>query len=140
MGKQTKRKVAKEDAFKASGERAVAGPVKTTSASLQTKLDELAALAAADDKVGFVKAFVPLDLSKADAGGFLDDLTNGPEAAGQWANLAAEIIAIAEGRKVARIEGDQSSEACFFFEHPLLPKCDREVVFDFKAGEWRAQA
>ena len=84
---------------------------------------------ALDDRASFVQAFVPLDLSPADADAYLQDLTTAAEAAGTWRNLAAEIAALASGRGVRQIQGDQASRAVFFFEHPLLPGCDREVCF-----------
>jgi len=113
--------------------------LQTTSSSLQAKLDQLTHLAAADDRAGFVSQFVPLDLSAADAAAYLQDLTTAPEAEGQWTNLIAEIAAIRCGRGVDRIEGDQVARAVFHFEHPLLPKCDREVGFVCVGGEWRAE-
>lgn len=61
------------------------------------------------------------------------------QADGQWSNLAAEIAVIAAGQGVLKIEGDQISEAVFFFEHPLLEGCDREVSFVCVEGEWRAE-
>ena len=115
-------------------------PLRTSSPSLQAKLDQLVALASADDRAGFVAAFVPLDLSAQDAEGYLGDLTTAPEAEGQWTNLVAEIAAIATGTGVVKIEGDQVCEAVFFFWHPLLEGCDREVAFvSDGTGEWRAQ-
>jgi hypothetical protein len=113
--------------------------LKTSSESLQSKLDLLVALAAANDRVGFVNSFVPLDLTADDTAGYLQDLTDGPEAEGQWQNLIAEIRAISVGVGVNRIGGDQVKVACFFFAHPTLDGCDREVVFTCSAGEWRAE-
>ena len=115
--------------------------LQTTSASLQAKLDQLTALAAANDRAQFVQQFVPLDLSAADTEGYLQDLTTAPEANGQWTNLVAEIAAITAGRGVTKIEGDQTTRTVFFFEHPLLPGCDREVTFCCAPGssEWRAE-
>jgi hypothetical protein len=92
-----------------------------------------------DDRAGFVAQFVPLDLSPQDVAGYLRDLTTAPEAEGQWRNLAAEIAAISAGSGVKRIEGDQETNAIFFFEHPLLEGCDREVSFVFIGDEWRAE-
>uniref|UniRef100_A0A7S0C7A3 Uncharacterized protein n=1 Tax=Proboscia inermis TaxID=420281 RepID=A0A7S0C7A3_9STRA len=114
--------------------------LQTTSQSLQTKLDQLTELGLAGDKKGFVSQFVPLDLSPIDAAGYLKDLTTAPEAEGQWRNLISEISAIRCGKGVDRIEGDQVSKAVFHFIHPLLEKCDREVSFACKEGEWRAEA
>ena len=112
---------------------------QTTSRSLQAKLDQLTNLAIANDRRGFVEQFVPTDLSEADINGYLNDLTTAPEAEGQWRNLIAEIVAIAAGRNVNRIEGDQVTRAVFFFQHPLLEGCDREVAFICRNGEWRAE-
>ena len=116
--------------------------LQTTSSSLQAKLDQLTSLALANDRAGFVQAFVPLDLSAADTNAYLQDLTTAPEADGQWANLVAEIAALAAGKGVKQIQGNQQTRAVFFFEHPLLPGCDREVTFVCSAGnddEWRAE-
>lgn len=112
---------------------------QTTSRSLQAKLDQLTELALANDRRGFVEQFVPTDLSEADINGYLNDLTTAPEAEGQWRNLISEIVAIAAGRNVNRIEGDQVTRAIFFFQHPLLEGCDREVAFICRNGEWRAE-
>jgi hypothetical protein len=113
--------------------------LQTTSTSLQTKLNLLTELGlVANDRAGFVQNFVPLDLSAADAQAYLQDLTTAPEAEGQWRNLIAEIAAIRSGKGVDRIEGDQVTRARFFFSHPLLEKCDREVSFVCVRGEWRA--
>lgn len=113
--------------------------LQTTSSSLQAKLDQLTNLGLADDRSAFVAQFVPLDVSPADAQGYLEDLTIAPEAEGQWRNLVAEIAAIRCGRGVDRIEGDQVNRAVFYFKHPLLEACDREVGFVCNAGEWRAE-
>ncbi|CAB9516626.1 expressed unknown protein [Seminavis robusta] len=115
--------------------------LQTSSESLQAKLDQLTTLALANDRAGFVAQFVPLDLSPSDSAAYLQDLTTAPEAAGQWTNLASEIAAIAAGKGVTNIEGDQTRRAVFYFEHPLLPGCDREVTFVCAPGstEWRAE-
>lgn len=115
--------------------------LQTTSESLQAKLDQLTSLALANDRSKFVEQFIPLDLSPSDTAGYLEDLTTAPEAEGQWVNLASEIAAIAAGKGVKKIEGDQQTRAVFFFEHPLLPGCDREVTFVVAPGsaEWRAE-
>lgn len=115
--------------------------LQTSSESLQAKLDQLTSLALANDRAGFVSQFVPLDLPPADAAGYLQDLTTAAEAQGQWANLASEIAAISAGKGVTKIEGDQVTRAVFFFEHPLLPGCDREVTFvcNPTTKEWRAE-
>ena len=115
--------------------------LQTSSDTLQTKLDQLTSLALANDRAGFVSQFVPLDLPPADSAAYLQDLTTAQEAEGQWANLASEIAALSAGKGVSKIEGDQVSNAVFFFEHPLLPGCDREVAFVCAPGtaEWRAE-
>ena len=92
-----------------------------------------------NNRPAFVREFVPLDLSPADTNAYLEDLTSAPEAEGQWNNLIAEIAAIRSGKGVDKIEGDQVTNAVFYFEHPLLTKCDREVAFCCKGGEWRAE-
>lgn len=142
MGKKSrnpsKLKAAKADKERGEPEPMDLGPMKTSNPALQLKLDELAALAAAADKEAFVKAFVPLDLSEAELNGYLGDLTTGPEADGAWANLSSEIQAIAAGTGVWKIEGDQTTSAVFYFPHPLLGNCDREVEFKCVNGEWRA--
>lgn len=112
--------------------------LQTTSATLQVKLNRLTQLGLANDRPNFVKEFVPLDLSEADSGAYLQDLTTHPEADGQWNNLVAEIAAMRAGAGVDRIEGDQVNNATFYFVHPLLQYCDREVVFNCVDGEWRA--
>jgi hypothetical protein len=103
--------------------------LQTTSASLQTKLDQLTQLGLANDRSGFVQQFVPMDLSYDDQQRFLHDLTVGPEAENQWQNLVSEIAAIRSGMGVDRIEGDQITRATFFFTHPIQQQCDREVSF-----------
>lgn len=113
--------------------------LQTSSFTLQTKLDLLTEFAINNQRSDFVHAFVPLDLSHADIDAYLDELTNGPEADGQWTNLIAEVAAIAAGRGVTKIEGDQITKAVFFFQHPLFPGCDREVSFTCTNGEWRAE-
>ena len=111
-------------------------PAKTTNAALQQKLDELAAFAAQNDRKAFVQAFVPLDCSADDTANYLSVLT---EDDAEWAALAAEIQAIAAGATVEKIDGDQEKRAVFFFPHPFLERCDREVVFVCVNDEWRAE-
>ena len=111
-------------------------PAKTTNAALQQKLDELAAFAAQNNIKAFVEAFVPLDCSADDTANYLSVLT-GDDA--EWAALSAEIQAIAAGATVEKIDGDQTTKAVFFFPHPTLERCDREVVFVCVEGEWRAE-
>ena len=111
-------------------------PAKTTNAALQQKLDELAAFASSGDRKAFVEAFVPLDCSPEDTANYLSVLTGDDD---EWAALSAEIQAIAAGATVEKIEGDQTTKAVFFFPHPTLERCDREVVFVCVDGEWRAE-
>ena len=68
--------------------------------------------------------------------GYLSVLSGDDE---EWADIAAEVQAIADGATVAKIEGDQTKKAVFFFPHPTLVRCDREVVFVCATGEWRAE-
>ena len=111
-------------------------PAKTANAALQQKLDELSAFAAQGDRKAFVEAFVPLDCSADDTSNYLSVLT---EDDAEWAALSAEIRAIAAGATVEKIEGDEKTRAVFFFPHPTLERCDREVVFVCVEGEWRAE-
>lgn len=110
-----------------------------TSTSLQSKLDTLVGCIRRNDRSAFVDNFVPLDLTLEDKHAYLEDLTVHPEAEGQWTNLAAEITALSIGQGIREIQGDQIHRAVFFFEHPLLPGCDREVCFTCVNGEWRAE-
>jgi len=112
---------------------------QTRSSSLQAKLDQLALLALANNREAFVHQFVPLDLTPADTAAYLQDLTTAPEADGQWNNLISEIAAIAAGRGVNKIEGDQVTSAVFYFQNPVFQECDREVSFVCTNGEWRAE-
>ena len=111
-------------------------PAKTTNAALQQKLDELAAFASKNDRKAFVEAFVPLDCSADDTSNYLSVLTDDDA---EWAALAAEVRAIADGATVEKIEGNQKTRAVFFFPHPTLERCDREVVFVCVEGDWRAE-
>ena len=111
-------------------------PAKTTNAALQQKLDELAAFASKNDRKAFVEAFVPLDCSPEDTANYLSVLT-GDDA--EWAALSSEIQATADGATVEKIDGDEKTRAIFFFPHPTLARCDREVVFVCVDGEWRAE-
>ncbi len=61
------------------------------------------------------------------------------EAGGQWTNLASEVAAIAAGRGVDRIEGDQKTRATYYVQHPLIEKLGREVAFTCVNNEWRAE-
>jgi len=112
----------------------------TSSPSLQAKLDQLLALIEINDRAAFVEQFVPLDVSADDQQAYLENLTTHPEAASTWRNLAAELAAICCGQGVRHIEGDQIHRCVFFFAHPLLDGCDREVSFVCSVdGEWRAE-
>ncbi len=108
----------------------------TTNAKLQEKLNQLAELGAANDKEAFVRAFVPMDLTEDELKDYLDRLKTEDT---EWEHLKLEIQAIATGRGVKRIAGDQVKAAVFHFQHPTLQQCDREVGFDCVNGEWRAQ-
>mmetsp|Transcript_40346 Transcript_40346/g.49156 ORF Transcript_40346/g.49156 Transcript_40346/m.49156 type:complete len:174 (+) Transcript_40346:212-733(+) len=130
---------ASEDSDEDEEEELLGDPLRTSSTSLQTKLDKLAKLALDDNREEFVKQFVPLDLSPADTAAYLDDLTKGPEAEYEWNNLISEVAVIAEGKGVKKIEGDQVETAVFYFRHPTFKDCDREVIFVCKDGEWRAE-
>ena len=111
-------------------------PVRTTNAALQQKLDELATFAAQNNIKAFVEAFVPLDCSADDTSNYLSVLTDDDA---EWAALSSEIQAIADGGTVEKIDGDEKTRAIFFFPHPTLARCDREVVFVCVEGEWRAE-
>mmetsp|Transcript_11189 Transcript_11189/g.16940 ORF Transcript_11189/g.16940 Transcript_11189/m.16940 type:complete len:182 (+) Transcript_11189:207-752(+) len=113
--------------------------LQTDSPSLQRKLDQLRTFAQKNDVQNFVEQFVPLDLTRDEKAQFLHDLTEAPEAEGQWTNLVQEITVLAAGVGVTKIEGDQISNAVFYFEHPVLKGCDREVSFICVGGEWRAE-
>lgn len=113
--------------------------LQTSSTSLQAKLDQLTQLALSNNRSEFVAQFVPLDLSKQDADAYLQELTTAPEAEGTWRNLSSEIGALAGGIGVNKIEGDQVTKAVFYFSHPILQACNREVSFLCVDGEWRAE-
>ena len=113
--------------------------VQTTSRFLQAKLNQLVEFIVSNGQAGFAAHFASLDLSPHDAAGYLQDLTTAPEAEGQWKNLAAEIVTIPVGSGVTTIKGNQETNAVFFFEHPLLEGCDREVAPDCISDTWRAE-
>ena len=51
----------------------------------------------------------------------------------------AEIATLSTGDGVFEIKGNQKTTATFLFTHPLQGALvDREVVFQFEQGEWRA--
>ncbi len=87
--------------------------LQTSSTSLQAKLDQLTQLALNNNRSEFVAQFVPLDLSKQDADAYLQELTTAPEA--------------------------EVTKAIFYFSHPILQGCNREVSFLCIDGEWRAE-
>ena len=111
--------------------------VRTTNAALQAKLEQCAALCAADDAEGLCAIFLPLDLTKDEADGFALDLKSNPA---QWSSLKAELTLLADGRGVYAVIGDQVNRAEFRF---LMPNrsvsINREVVFTCVHGEWRAE-
>jgi hypothetical protein len=111
---------------------------KTSIASHQTYLSSLLPLMAADDKAGFVAEFIPLDCTAEDRTGFLADLNDPEEGETQWTNLVAELQHIEAGN-AHTIDEDEADRVVFFFEHPLLDRCDREVVFTEVGGVWRAE-
>ena len=111
---------------------------RTSNPALQAKLDELFTFAARDEREAFVRAFVPLDLSDAELNTYLGDLTTGEEAEGAWENLAAEIETICSGEGVVKVE-ENGKKCVFYFPHPLIPNCDREVEFKRVGDEWRAE-
>jgi hypothetical protein len=113
--------------------------LQTSSPLLQAKLDQLTHLALSNNRTEFVSQFVPLDLSKEDSDAYLQELTTAPEAEGTWRNLSSEIAALAGGIGVNKIEGDQVMKAIFYFSHPILQGCNREVSFLCIDGEWRAE-
>ena len=113
---------------------------KTNSTSLQQKLDTLSTLAAQNEIQPFVQAFVPLDLTPEEITSFVHDLTQAEESDSQWENLKVEIMTIASGEKVTKIEElEEGNRIVFYFEHPVYEGCDREVAFVCTKGEWRAE-
>jgi hypothetical protein len=110
--------------------------MRSFNTQLQQKLDTLAAFCATGDRKSFVKAFVPLDLTPDETAGYLADLTGNDD---EWESLSREIQAIADGGTVVKILGDQTKKAVFFFPHPTISGCDREVSFVCSEGEWRAE-
>jgi len=86
----------------------------------------------------FVRAFVPLDLTEAELQQFLQQMVAADDAETQFRNLGAELIALSGGAGVEKIK-ESGADVCFFFRHPLVENCDRECVFEFRSGEWRAQ-
>mmetsp|Transcript_10983 Transcript_10983/g.17260 ORF Transcript_10983/g.17260 Transcript_10983/m.17260 type:complete len:114 (+) Transcript_10983:181-522(+) len=111
--------------------------VKTTNPALQAKLDQLVAYGNEDKVEEFVRLFVPSDLTEDELKDYMSRLVCENKA--EWINLKDEIAAIAQGESVNRITGDQTTNATFFFKHPTLRNCDREVVFVCTDGDWRAE-
>ena len=113
--------------------------MKTSIPELQAYLEELVALIDAGDKAAFVEKFVPLDLvGSEDAAAYLETLNSDDM---QWTHLAADIKAIVDGANVTSITGTkEEGVVCFFFEHPMMEGCDREVAFTVNgSGVWRAE-
>ena len=112
---------------------------RTRSAALQAKLELLSARHAAGDVRGFCAAFLPRDLTPAEAAEFTAELGADAE---RWASLGAEVAALAQGLGVKRVVGDQVSRAEFRY---LMPgrkpgvTINREVVFVCVEGDWRAE-
>ena len=114
--------------------------LKTSNNALQLYLDSLVVLIGDgnQDKKTFVDAFVPLDIGPEDIAAFVADLSE-PES-DQWTNLISEVQVIASGENTQKIEtAKDEKKVIFFFEHPILGGCDREVAFIFEEGEWRAE-
>mmetsp|Transcript_21622 Transcript_21622/g.40684 ORF Transcript_21622/g.40684 Transcript_21622/m.40684 type:complete len:116 (+) Transcript_21622:108-455(+) len=113
--------------------------MKTTIPELQSYLTSLLPSISSSSYETFVNLFVPLDCTPSDISHFLKDLQSDTA---QWTNLTSEIIAIEAGTNVTNIEETQN-KVVFYFTHPILDKCDREVEFvrmESEAGEmlWRA--
>jgi|TARA_B110000977_G_scaffold201228_1_gene294862 hypothetical protein len=114
----------------------VPGGVKTTNVSLQARLTLLATLGANGDIDGFVKVFVPHDLTQEDTTYFAGELK---EDATRWKQLVEELSLIANGSRVTKIVGDQVSKAEFRYFMPNQElSIHREVMFTCENGDWRA--
>ena len=115
----------------------VAGGAKTTNAQLQQRLTLLAELGARGDVDGFVRVFVPHDLTQDDTEYFAGELK---EDATRWKQLVEELTLIADGSKVTKIVGDQVTKAEFRYFMPNQQlSIQREVVFTCENGDWRAE-
>ena len=115
----------------------VAGGAKTTNAQLQQRLTLLAELGARGDVDGFVRVFVPHDLTQEDTEYFAGELK---EDATRWKQLVEELTLIADGSKVTKIVGDQVTKAEFRYFMPSQQlNIQREVVFTCENGDWRAE-
>jgi hypothetical protein len=115
----------------------VAGGAKTTNAQLQQRLTLLAELGARGDVDGFVRVFVPHDLTQEDTEYFAGELK---EDATRWKQLVEELTLIADGSKVTKIVGDQVTKAEFRYFMPNQQlSIQREVVFTCENGDWRAE-
>ena len=113
------------------------GGARTVNPELQKRLDLLAELSRRGDIRGFVRVFVPHDLTQDDTDYFAGEL-EGDET--RWQQLAQEVQLIADGSKVLKIVGDQTTRAEFRY---LMPNqalaIQREVVFYCENGDWRAE-
>ena len=131
-----------DDAFEQVEEEEAAaaiagGGARTVNPELQKRLDLLAELSRRGDIRGFVRVFVPHDLTQDDTDYFAGEL-EGDET--RWQQLAQEVQLIADGSKVLKIVGDQTTRAEFRY---LMPNqalaIQREVVFYCENGDWRAE-
>ena len=114
----------------------VNGGVKTSNSTLQARLTLLAQLGSRGDIDGFVRAFVPHDLTPEDTDFFAGELK---EDATRWKQLVEELTLIADGSRVTKIVGDQVTKAEFRYFMPNQElSIHREVVFTCEGGDWRA--
>lgn len=89
------------------------------------------------DLRGFVRVFVPHDLTQEDVDFFAGELEADPT---RWELLAAEVTLIADGSRVNSIVGDQRTRAEFrYFMPNQSMNINREVVFVCENGDWRAE-
>ena len=113
------------------------GGVRTTNAALQNRLNLLVELAKRNDIKGFVRVFVPHDLTEEDTAYYAGELEGDSE---RWKLLGDEIALLADGGEVFEIVGDQRTRAEYRY---LMPNqslnITREVVFVCSNGDWRAE-
>ena len=113
------------------------GGVRTTNAALQNRLTLLVELAKRNDIKGFVRVFVPHDLTEEDTAYYAGELEGDSE---RWKLLGDEIALLADGGEVFEIVGDQRTRAEYRY---LMPNqslnITREVVFVCSNGDWRAE-
>lgn len=115
----------------------VAGGARTTNPQLQMRLDLLSELGKRNDIRGFVRVFVPHDLTQEDTNYFAGEL-EGDET--RWKQLVEEVTLIADGSRVTKIVGDQMTKAEFRYFMPNQSlNIHREVVFICENGDWRAE-